>query len=233
MPIHYVLQDNHLTADPNDYRAMVQPMGTAGDAEVIQRMIEQGSTVNRPDILAALEDYYSAVESLVMEGFNVNTPLANFKTSIKGVFDSQADNFDPGRHQLRARISAGARLRSVISERGSTQKQETFKPRPNPVEFSDINSAERNSVLTPGGMAQLIGHRLKFDPVEADQGIFFIAADATETKVTIVGGNKPAELMFLIPDTLVAGDYTLEVRATIHDASDVRLGSLDAVLTVS
>ena len=120
-----------------------------------------------------------------------------------------------------------------MAERGTAHKQEAIKPRPNPVEFTDVNSGERNSVLTPSGMAQLIVHRLKFDLAEADQGIYTIAADSAETKVAIVGGNKPAELMFLIPDTLTAGDYTLVVRATIHDSADVRQGNLDAVLTVS
>lgn len=233
MPINYVLQENHLTSDPNDYMAMVQPLSTVGEAQVIQRMIEQGSTVNRPDILASLEDYFSAVESLVLEGNNVNTPLANFGASIKGVFEGQGDGFDAARHHLRARVTPGARLRKTISARGSASKQETIKPRPNPQEFTDINTGERNSVLTPGGMAQILGHRLKFDPAETVQGIFFVASDGSDAKVDVVGGNKPAELMFLVPDSLVSGDYTLEVRAVLPQRTDLRRGSLDAVLTVA
>jgi hypothetical protein len=89
------------------------------------------------------------------------------------------------------------------------------------------------NVNTPGGMGQIEGHRLKFDPTDAAQGIFFIAADGTETQVAIVGRNKPADLMFMVPDTLTAGEYTLEVRATIHGSTDVRTGALEAPLTVS
>jgi hypothetical protein len=48
----------------------------------------------------------------------------------------------------------------------------------------------------------------------------------------VVGRNKPAELMFLIPEELLAGDYTLEVRAGFGE-DDVRSGALDAPLTVS
>jgi len=233
MPINYVLQENYLTPDPDDFRAMVQPIGTADAETVIQRMIEQGSTVTRPDILASLEDYYSAVESLVLEGYNVNTPMANFRSSVKGVFDSQADNFDPGRHQLRPSASPGLRLRTPVQARGVALKQESFKPKPHPQEFTDVNSAERDSVLTPGGMARLIGHRLKYDPAQAEQGIFFIAADAAETRVTVIGSLKPGELMFLVPDTLAAGDYTLEVRTVFKDGSQLRSGRLEAVLTAA
>jgi hypothetical protein len=50
--------------------------------------------------------------------------------------------------------------------------------------------------------------------------------------VDVVGRNKLGELMFIVPN-LLAGDYTLEVRATIHGSQDVRTGALDAMLTVA
>ena len=49
----------------------------------------------------------------------------------------------------------------------------------------------------------------------------------------VVGRNKPGELMFIVPAGLASGDYTLEVRATIHGSEDVRTGALGATLTVS
>lgn len=232
MTIHYVLQENRLTSDPDDYMAMVHARGTAGENEVIQRMIDQGSTVNRPDILASLEDLYSAVESLVLEGYNVNIPMANFGTSIKGIFESQSDSYDTARHQLRATVSPGARFRAAIAERGQAIKGEPVIPRPNLLEFSDVNSGERNSLLTPGGMAQLVGHRLKFDSQDAAQGIYFVAADGNETKAAVVGLNKPGNLMFMIPVSLPSGDYSLQVRAIIGEGSEVRSGSLPATLSV-
>ena len=106
-------------------------------------------------------------------------------------------------------------------------------PRPNPVEFTDVNTGERDSLLTPGGMAQVVGHRLKFDPADAAQGISFVAEDGAETKVDVVGRNKPADLMFIVPQSLAPGDYTLEVRAVTHGSDEVRSGALDAVLTVA
>ena len=63
-----------------------------------------------------LEDYHSAIENLVLEGMNVNTPLANLGASIKGVFDGQADSYDPARHQLTATVSPGKRFRAAIND---------------------------------------------------------------------------------------------------------------------
>jgi hypothetical protein len=232
MSINYALFENHLTSDPDDYRALVQSNGTAELEDVIDRMIEQGSTVVKADILSVLEDYHTAIENMVLEGMSVLTPGANYGASIKGVFNGQADGFDPSRHQVRPTVSPGSRFRKAVEERAQPAKQEAVRPKPNLLEFTDLNSDVRNSTLTPGGMGQVVGHRLKFDAEDAAQGIFFIAADGSETEATVVGRNMPAELMFLIPEGLLAGDYTLEVRAGFGD-DDVRSGALDAPLTVS
>ena len=42
MPINYVLFENHLTSDPTDYMAVVQPTSTAELEDVIERIIQQG-----------------------------------------------------------------------------------------------------------------------------------------------------------------------------------------------
>ena len=81
--------------------------------------------------------------------------------------------------------------------------------------------------------AQLSGSRLKFDPAEADEGIYFVSTVAGETKVTTVQKNKPSQLVFLVP-ALAAGTYHLEVRARMGSgtsARELRIGRLDSTLT--
>ncbi len=118
--ITYVLLENHLTADPDDYMAIVQPSGTVTQDDIIDHIIQQGSTVTRADILSVIEDFTTAVIYLVLDGKNVNTPLANFGAGIKGVFDGKDDAFDPSRHQLRGTVSAGKK----IPQRGPRQGQD-------------------------------------------------------------------------------------------------------------
>ena len=232
MPINYVLLENNLTSDPSDYMAAVQATRTAETDDIIARIIQQGSTVVKADILSVLEDYHTAIENMVLEGVNVNTPLANFGVSIKGVFNGPTDSFDPGRHQVVATTSPGKRFRRAVRERAQAVKGEALKPKPNPVEYTDVNSGTTNSVLTPNGMGRLVGHRLKFDPAAAAQGIFFQAKSGAATQAAMVGRNKPGELMFMVP-ALAAGDYTLEVRARVYGSEDARAGALDATLTVA
>ncbi len=87
-------------------------------------------------------------------------------------------------------------------------------------------------MLTPGGMGRLYGARLKFDPSDPRQGIFFIAADKTETRAGCAAENVPQQLIFLIPP-LLAGTYTLEVRNLAEDSLALRRGSLGYALTVT
>jgi hypothetical protein len=180
-----------------------------------------------------LEDRCAAIEYLVLDGKHVNTPLANFGVSIKGVFNGKGDTFDPARHRLKATVSAGKRLRRTIPDRGRTIQEEAHLPAPNPEEYNDVNTGKRNGVLTPGGMGQVVGYRLKFDPADASQGIFFVASDGSATKVDVAGHNRPRELMFMIPASLAVGDYALEVRAAVPGSTQVRTGTLPATLTVS
>ncbi|HUW83231.1 MAG TPA: DUF4469 domain-containing protein [Phycisphaerae bacterium] len=81
----------------------------------------------------------------------------------------------------------------------------------------------------------MTGNRLKFDPNEADEGLYFVADASGETKVSTVQKNKPSQLVFLVPAGLAAGTYHLEVRARMGSgtsARELRMGRLDSTLTV-
>ena len=230
MPIHYSLFENYLTADPNDYIARVSPTRIAELEDVINRMIERGSTVTRADIVSVLEDFEKALQSLLSEGANVNLPFANYSAGIKGVFNGQTDTFDSSRHKMQINVQPGKSIKAYFATNAVCEKDETLLPQPNPIDFVDLSSGERNSIITPSSMGQVIGSKLKFNPDVAEEGIFFIATDNSETKVTIVGKNKPGELMFLVP-ALTSGEYHLAVRSGFGE--EIREGRLKSTLSVA
>jgi hypothetical protein len=234
MTIQYVLYENKLTDDPNDYVARVRSRGTMDLDDVVEHMIRQeGSTAVRGDVLSTLEDFFSALESLLLLGFTIRTPSANYRFSITGVFDGEDDGFDSSRHQVVCRVLPGARLRRTIRDRIQVDKQLADLPGPRPLVYTDANSGARNSVLTPGGAGKLTGGRLKFDPADPTQGLFLLAADSSETRVAVVSESLPAKVHFLVPE-LAPGDYQLVVR-TRSDGEDgeLRSGTLKATLTVA
>jgi hypothetical protein len=126
--------------------------------------------------------------------------------------------------------NAGVELKEYIKSKAVVQKEESLKPLPNPTQFKNLSNGRETNELVPGKMAAVTGRRLKFDPADAEQGIFLLN-NGTAIRVEPDGKIANSELVFLVPPTLVPGEYKLEVRAVFGKA-DLRTGQLAATLTV-
>lgn len=230
MPIRYSLRKNPLTPDPNDYMATITSTRSVEMNDVIDYIIDRGSTVTKADILSVMEDFQEALAVFIRQGASVVLPFSHYTASMKGKFDGPDDIFDSTRHSVAINIKPGKLIREVLKKGLTVEKQEAFTPSPNLSEFTDFNSGEKNSTVTPGGMAQILGYRMKFNPGIEENGIYFVKEDGTATKVTIIGQNKPSELMFLIPQELTSGVYTLEVRNKV--GKSIRSGKIGTPLSV-
>jgi len=80
--------------------------------------------------------------------------------------------------------------------------------------LNDFMAQPVNETLTPGGVLQLRGSRLKFLPVEVGNGVFLINEQGVERQLTVIVENKPARLMLLLPADLSDGTYWVEVRSS-------------------
>jgi HU-like DNA-binding protein/uncharacterized protein with Ig-like fold DUF4469 len=232
MALKFALFENHLTSAPGDYMAVTTDNVSVGREEIIERMIRSGSTVTKAEALSVLEEYSRALEEHLMEGNNVVTPLYRISQSISGVFDSRSEAFKKEKHRININIHPGLRLREIRSQI-AVERVEGTPAHPVPIDFKDVVSDSMNDVLTPGGVGELTGNDLKFDPAQSDQGIFLIAGDGTITRVSTIVRNKPSNLIFMITDGLATGNYSLEVRSVLPGTKNIRTGLLDAELTVS
>lgn len=227
MKIAYALQKSTLPTDPNPYRASVDHTGKATQEDVIQRVLEGNPTVNEAGLLAVLTEHTDAVINLLLQGYSVYTPIGYIRLSIKGGFDSKTDLFDPSRHTLELNITPNSELRETVQRRAEMQKVENVKPRPSIDSFTNVNTDDIDTLVTPGGMGQLAGRYLKFDATDPQQGIFFV--NGSETRVEVMGRNTSTELVFINP-TLDPGQYVLEVRSAF--GKQLRSGRLYPLLTV-
>ena len=101
MPIQHASFENNVTADPKDYAATVQISGSADGGDLVRDIVDQGSTVNKPDILAVTAAVKLACQRRVEQGQRVNYfGMMDFFPRIKGVFTGPTDSFDPGRHRI-------------------------------------------------------------------------------------------------------------------------------------
>lgn len=215
MTINFTLQRNETLSDPRLCTARVRPSGTA-DLEAIVGYMMETATVAKPDVLGVLEGFFRAVEYLLLDGKNVVTPIAVYRTAIQGLFVDEQDGFDPSRHAVRAAASAGARLRRAVRMGAQVNKLHGVAPAPAPKRYCDIETGQDNAALTPGGQGRVLGLHLSFDPADPQQGVFFLAADGTAVRVERPPArNKPGEVILVVP-ALPAGAYTLVCNAKRH-----------------
>ncbi len=231
MPLKYALLENRLTEDPDDYLAKVQDLQSKSIDDIIDVMIGRGSTVTRAEALSVLEEYSAALEQLLRDGHSINTPLFNLVPSIKGVFDDKNEPFNSERHQVRVNVNPGTRLRQIEAQI-QIERVSASRPLPEPEDFEDVGSDTRNDQLTPGALARLTGTRLKYEPNDPQQGVFFIDGGGVEPRVVMIARNKPSELNFQNPSTLATGAYTVEVRIVLPRTTELRTGQLPYALQV-
>jgi hypothetical protein len=231
MPIKYYLQPNTATPDPNDQSARVLPNEVLDANTIIQRMLKRGTTLTETDIKAVLNLLFDVVTDEIAAGNHVNLPMANFRPSVTGVFTSITDSFDPARHTRKGTISQGTMLAQKM-QKATVEKVMQSIPIPVLLEYFDFNTQAVNSNLTPNGIGQIIGEELKFDPSKPEEGVYFVAENGTETKVSVLANRTEGKLVFNIP-VLTAGNYSLEVRRIYTKNNQVRTGVLVDTLTVA
>ena len=232
--LRYSLRENLLTPAPDDYMAQAADVRSYTLDEIIDLMMEKGTTLTRADVAATLQVYGEVVSAIIKDGSAVNTPLMNTSMSISGVFNGAADAFDKKRHTINLNLSAGTLLRDAVTK-VKCEKTEAAGTDPYITEVTDIVSGKTNEVLTKGGIVQITGSRLKFDAKDASQGIFFVPETGNPVRDSVIAENKPARLMAIIPADLAAGTYYIEVRTKIIGSSQksktLKTGKFDKPLT--
>ena len=234
--LKYSLRENLLTPAPDDYMAQAADVRSYTLDEIIDLMMEKGTTLTRADVAATLQVYGEVVSAIIKDGSAVNTPLMNTSMSISGVFDGANDTFDKKRHTVNLNITAGTLLRDAASK-VKCEKTEGASTDPYITEVTDIVTGTVNTTLTKGGVVQLVGSRLKFDAKDAAQGIFFVPETGEAVRAAVIAENKPARLMAIIPADLAAGTYYIEVRTKILEGNKsgktLKTGRFNKALTVA
>ena len=234
--LKYSLRENLLTPAPDDYMAQAQDVRSYTLDEIIDLMMDKGTTITRADVAATLQVYGEVCASLIKDGSALNTPLFNTALTIAGVFDGANDSFDKKRHTVNLNITAGTLLRDAVTK-VKCEKTEGVSTDPYITEVTDIVSGKVNEVLTKGGVVQLVGSRLKFDAKDTAQGIFFVPETGNPVRAAVIAENKPARLMAIIPADLAAGTYYIEVRTKYANATKqlktLKIGRFAKPLTIT
>ncbi|MGQ1892050.1 DNA-binding domain-containing protein [Thermophagus sp. OGC60D27] len=229
MAVKYGLVENLLTDDPNDYRAVTTDNETDTEEDIVDDMVERGSTVTRPDILSVLEEYKASIRRRIAMGRNVNTPLFEAYHTISGVFNGLDDTFNRSRHKVKLSMNPGKVLKDAMSS-VEVQRVDIDPATPDIQRVEDLRTHSINEEFSSGDIISIRGSNLKFDESDPDQGVFFIDDSGNATKATNVAKNKPSELLVFAPEGL-SGSYHIEVRAILPKRKTLTINRFEKELS--
>ena len=227
----YYLKPNYISPNPNDQAARVQPKNTFGLDEIVKRIVKRGTTLTETDIRAVLLLAFEEIADTVSEGNNIVLPLFNIRPTIQGIFTDINDSFDASRHSIKASLTAGIILNEKM-KKATVEKIATSIISPDIIDFTDVRTSSHTQA-SKGGIAIITGRELKFNPANAEEGIFFVnTATKAVTKATEIAQRTESKLMFMIPDSLIAGTYYVEVRKAYTNAKSIRSDAYETNLIV-
>ena len=218
MPLKYYLIDNTLTKDPTDLRAVSRCEQTITHEELVNMIAEYRNVgVSKSQIMAVVEEYLGAMLLFLKSGSRIQTPLLTISPAVAGVFTSEEDTFDRERHSINLNVQLSDVLQAAEAFI-TPQKVEADKTAPVITQVYDVASDSKNIVLTAGQPIKVLGKRLKIDPADPQQGVFFIhTGSGKETRGEVYSDNLPKKLTVTVPAKLGTGNFTVKVRTAINN----------------
>jgi len=235
------LYDNVLTPDPNDFFLRVKPEASLGVNDISLSATKRGGVNISPDEMThAVNSWLKELAYRACDGFAINTGWFTVQPTVKGVFNSPNEKFNPAKHTVAFDFKQGSLMRKEIAgvqidilgvaTTGLSIAQVT-----------DVRTGSVNDLLTPGRNLRITGSRLRIAGENTANGVYFICFETGErTKVDIadIATNNPSELMIIIPN-LAEGTYRLEITTQFGSGTgnnqllkEPRTAAFDRILTV-
>ena len=233
------LYDNLLTENPNDFAARVSSERSLSIGDICKSATKRGGAdVSAESMKHAVELFLKEMSYQLCDGYSVNTGYFTASPSIRGVFDSPTENFNPQKHSILFQFNQGELLRNELStitvEILGVAESGAFIG-----QVLDVKSGSVNDLLTPNRNLKIGGSKIKIAGDGTNEtGVYFVnQSTQARTKVdeSDIVTNNPSELIVVIPE-LTAGTYKLEVVTQYsvgHLLKEPRVLLLDKILTVN
>jgi hypothetical protein len=207
------LHDNPLTERKDDRYGRVVNIASINVDVLIARAIASGFNGNAASMKATLEAVEAEALKAVIRGEIVNYGLGHIALDVEGAFIGDAASWDPAVNSLAARITPSKKLRQALKAtpvriRGMAADGAAINT------VTDVATGTVNERLTPGGMVNLSGSRIKITGDAEGVGLWLTnqdTQDAVQVPSTAIGINEPSRVSFVVPATLPAGSYLLSI----------------------
>jgi hypothetical protein len=233
------LYKNLLTEREDDFYGRVVNIASVGENELIDRVVKKGTDIHASTLKASYDRLKQEAMEAIIRGEIVNFGLGHIALDVQGAFIGQGAQWDRKKNKLVARITASKELRETLSGtpvhvRGEAPDGSVINS------ITDVASGTANDVLTPGGIANIKGHRIKIAGSKPEIGLFFTEQTNPQlvypVPLNAIGTNDPSKISFVIPPAIIPGEYLLSIVTQYSgggkERKDPKTIQLNYVLTV-
>ena len=205
------LADNTVTTDDKNDKIFIVETGQTYDLDdIVDLLHQQESGLRQETILHVVKLYNRVVAELLLNGNNVNAGLFYAVPKLRGT--AMGGKWDPEHNSIYVSFTQGADLRKSIAE----TVVEILGEKANVMyilEIEDRDTGLKDGTVTAGRGVFVRGASLKVVGDDPSVGITLTDSEGTETRIKAgaIGLNQPSKLIFLVPASLAAGDYTLTI----------------------
>lgn len=207
------LYDLALTEKKDDRFGRVLTSKSLNEENLIAKAVKGRTDLSEDSMRSAINILKKIAIEEISNGASVHFGLGYFHLNVNGVFITDNEKWDSTKHSLTVHVTPTAQLRSAVKNcevdvRGRAAAALAINS------VQDFASNTTNMKLTPGGPVIVTGSRIKIEGDKEGVGIKLINEDTkAETVIasTHISINSPSTLNFVVPDTLVAGDYRIAI----------------------
>lgn len=186
---------------------------TLKQADLARLIGEEGCEIREETILDIIGRYESMIRRMLLEGHCVLTPNCRMMPRVLGLWETPDSPFDPEKHRRSLDLFPTADMRKELEYVGIDVLGMREDFRTGIARVTDSATGEVNRRITPGDDVVLEGERLKVTVDDTDAGVFFIAGDGTEYRVTRrLSLNYPNRVVVRVPAGIPPGKYKVTIR---------------------
>ncbi|MDR1336713.1 MAG: DUF4469 domain-containing protein [Tannerella sp.] len=202
-----------ITSHGSDRSGRVLLAGSKKIDDLIALAVKRHTDLNPATLKASYEILKALAMEEVCNAKQVEFGLSHYRLGVNGVFHGDRAGWDRDRHSLDLQAIATAEMRRALRQipvevHGMAATGTCINT------LTDLVSGEVNTRITPGGIVNLAGVRMKIAGTAKDVGLRLTAlatGAVTQIPLTSIARNNPSKITFLIPPGLPSGDYRLSI----------------------
>jgi len=228
MPIEYEVVENKL--QPGTY----YPRVVAGDAVGLDHMLPNIVTktaLSATDVRGAISALIEEVTTVLADGRPVRLDgLCRFSMSLSETLTEPDAVVSPA-VAVRVNARTDSALQGAVSAAARVSKTVRGLKKPVIVSYVDVASGARDR-YAPASIGRISGDNLKLDASDAAQGVFFVAANGSETRAQVYSHIGSTRIDLLTPAGL-SGTQGLVIRTRYSAAGGLRAETYAHELTAA